>query len=197
MLWTNQLNVVWASHLCVLFQCRNRHARTYCASIRWNNHTWIICRIRVSDSNDWKLNQQDFISVDCQVGLVVLVTGTRSEMGMTEVEEDRFLCLYCVALHFQAMYCSRRALCIHMTKSKNPKCVHEWGKIKGITDPGNVIAGGACGMGPCPPPQHEPQGVEYTHNILCIFNLHSVYIYNKYTFVYGICYVYFLYIHSM
>ncbi len=40
--------------------------------------------------------------------------------------------------------------------------------------PGNVIASGASGMEPCPPPQHQQQGVEYMHNILCIFNLHTV-----------------------
>jgi hypothetical protein len=54
------------------------------------------------------------IQVDCQVGLVVIVIGTPSETGMTEVD--------------------------------------------------------------VPPPQHQLQGVECTHNILCIFNLHTVYI---------------------
>jgi len=29
-----------------------------------------------------------------------------------------------------------------------------------------VIAGGAGGMGPCPPSQHQPPGVEHTYNIL-------------------------------
>ena len=57
-----------------------------------------------------------------QTSFVVLVIGTPSETGMTEVKEDRFVCLACQALHFPAIYCSRRALRIHMTKSKNPKC---------------------------------------------------------------------------
>ena len=37
-----------------------------------------------------------------------------------------------------------------------------------MTCPGDldVIAGGADGMGPCPPSQHQPPGVEYAHNIL-------------------------------
>ncbi len=39
-----------------------------------------------------------------------------------------------------------------------------------MTRPGDsdVIAGGAsgCGMGPCPPSQYQPPGVEYMHNIL-------------------------------
>ena len=95
------------------------------------------------------------------VGLVVLVIGTPSETGMREVEEDRFVCLACQARHFPAIYCSRRALRIHMTKSKNPKCAQEWSKIKVSTRPGDVIAGGAGGMGPCPPPQHQPPGRIY------------------------------------
>ncbi len=48
--------------------------------------------------------------------------------------------------------------------------------VKVITRPGDVITGGAGGMGPCHPPQHQLPGVEYTYNILCIFNLHTVYI---------------------
>ncbi len=95
----------------------------------------------------------------------VLVIGTPSETGITEVEEDRFVCLACQAQHFQAIYCSRSA-----------KCVQEWSKIKVITHLGNVIAGGAGGIGPCPPSQHQLPGVEYMHNRQCIFNLHTVYI---------------------
>jgi hypothetical protein len=100
------------------------------------------------------------------VALVVLVIGTPSETGMTEIEEDRFVCLACQARHFPALFSSRRALRVHMHKSKNPKCAKEWSKIKVMTRPGDVIAGGAGGMGPCPPSQHQPPGVEYTHNIL-------------------------------
>jgi hypothetical protein len=120
------------------------------------------------------------------VGIVVLVIGTPSETGpgMMEVEEDRFVCLACQARHFPAVYSSRRALRVHIHKSKNPKCAQEWGKIKVITRPGDVIAGGAGGMGPCPPPQHQPPGGVYTHIILCIYivypkNIH--YIFQKYT----------------
>jgi hypothetical protein len=63
-----------------------------------------------------------------------------------------------------------------------------------ITRAGDVIAGGASGMEPCPPPQHWPPGVEYTHNILCIFNLHTVYVQKIYItysiYKLGICIVY-------
>ncbi len=37
------------------------------------------------------------------VGWVVIVIGTPSETGMTEVKEDRFVCLACQAQHFQAI----------------------------------------------------------------------------------------------
>ncbi len=120
------------------------------------------------------------------VGIVVLVIGIPSETcpGMMEVEDDRFVCLACQARHFPAVYSSRRALRIHMSKSKNPKCAQEWGKIKVITRPGDVIAGGVGGMGPCPPPQHQPPGGEYTYIILCIYSVYTIYIHgmsHKYT----------------
>jgi hypothetical protein len=100
-------------------------------------------------------------------------------MGMAEVEEDLFACLACQAQHFQAIYSSRLALLVHMGKSENPKRLQEWSKIKVIVCSGNVIAGGACGMGPCPAQQHQPQrqvtcGV-YIHNILCIFSTYTMY----------------------
>ncbi len=120
------------------------------------------------------------------VGIVVLVTGNPSETcpGMTEVEEDRFVCLVCQAWHFPAVYSSRRALRIHIAKSKNPKCAQEWGKIKVMTRPGDVIAGGVGGMGPCPPQQHQPLGGEYTYIILCINTVYTINVHgilHKYT----------------
>ena len=56
----------------------------------------------------------------------------------------------------------------------------------------DVIAGGASGMGPCPPPQHQPQDGVYTLIILCIYNVYTkdvhcisqkytIYIYQVYT----------------
>jgi len=32
-------------------------------------------------------------------------------------------------------------------------------RITVMTRPGDVIAGGSGGMGPCPPPQHQPPGI--------------------------------------
>jgi hypothetical protein len=111
------------------------------------------------------------------VGIVVLVTGNPSETcpGMSQVEEDRFVCLACQARHFPAVYSSRRALRIHMAKSKNPQCAVDWVQIKVMTRPGDVIAGGVGGMGPCPPPQHQPPGGEYTCIILCIYTVYTIY----------------------
>jgi len=45
-----------------------------------------------------------------------------------------------------------------------------------MTRPGDsdVVAGGAGGMGPCPPPQHQPPGGEYTCIILCIYNVYTI-----------------------
>ncbi len=95
---------------------------------------------------------------------------------MTEVEEDQFVCLACQARHFPADYSSRHALRVHIHKSKNPKCAQEWSNIKVMTRPGDAIAGIAGGMGPCPPPQHQPPGGVYTHIILCIYNVYTKYI---------------------
>ncbi len=41
--------------------------------------------------------------------LIVFVSGTTSETGMTEVEDDWFVCLACRVLHFQAIFSSKRA----------------------------------------------------------------------------------------
>ncbi len=44
-----------------------------------------------------------------------------------------------------------------------------------MTCPGDsdVIAGGACGLGPCPPPQHQPPDGVYTLIILCTYNVYT------------------------
>ena len=93
---------------------------------------------------------------------------------MTEGEEDQFVCLACQARHFQAIFSSRRALRVHIHKSKNPKCAQQWGKIRIVNRPGDVIAGGSGGMGPCPPPQHQPPGGVYMYNILFIYHVYTM-----------------------
>ena len=124
------------------------------------------------------------------VALFALVFGTFSGSEMTEVEEERFVCLACQARHFPAIFSSRRALRIHMKKSKNPMCALEWSKIRVMTRPGDVIAGGSGGMGPCPPPQHQPPGAENTLNIVCICMVCVMY-------MYGICIVYVMYTYGI
>ena len=113
-------------------------------------YTWFIPSMTVNS-----VFQPPFLLL---VALVALVIGTYSESGMTEVEEDRFVCLACQARHFPAIFSSRRALRVHMHKSRNPKCAQEWSKIRVMTRPGDVIAGGSGGMGPCPPQHHQPPG---------------------------------------
>jgi hypothetical protein len=50
-----------------------------------------------------------------------------------------------------------------------------------MTRPGDsdVVAGGASGMGPCPPPQHQPPGGVYTH-IIHVYTMYIQSIYNVY-----------------
>ncbi len=133
---------------------------------------WTDRKLDWTDRKQYSLFQKPFLLA---VGLIVLVIGTPSEMEMTKVKEDWFVCLACQAQLFSAIYSSRRALRIHMTKSKNPKCAQEWSKIKVITRPGDVIVCGASGMGPYPPLQHQQPGVICTHFILCIFQQYTMY----------------------
>jgi hypothetical protein len=101
-----------------------------------------------------------WVHLPLAAGLLWLIIGTAvyTGLGMTEVEEERFVCLACQARHFPAIFSSRRAMRIHIARSKNTKCSTEWSKIKVMTRPGDVIAGGSGGMGSCPPAQHQPQG---------------------------------------
>ncbi len=69
--------------------------------------------------------------------------------------------------------------------------------------PGNVIAGGARGMGPCPPPQHQQPGGAYAHGIFCV-PIYIPCIYMVYIMdIPGICrchsiyHVYNMYIHGI
>ena len=71
---------------------------------------------------------------------------------------ERFVCCSCEKLGLPSFFVSKRAVRIHMGKSK--KCKGgECKRITVMTRPGDVIAGGSGGMGPCPPPQHQPPGI--------------------------------------
>jgi hypothetical protein len=48
--------------------------------------------------------------------------------------------------------------------------------------PGDLIAGGACGMGPCPPLQHQPPVGAFAHDIYCI-SMYIPCIYMVYTWI--------------
>ena len=93
------------------------------------------------------------VSLYCFICPVV----TDSMIYAAPVVEDRFVCSACQERNLQAIFSSKRALHNHMTKSKNPRCRSAGSeKIRVITRPGDVVAGGTGGMGPCPPPQHQP-----------------------------------------
>ncbi len=59
--------------------------------------------------------------------------------------------------------------------------------------PGDAIAGGACGMGPCPPLQHQPPGGAYAHDMHCISMYMYIHVYTMYMSC--IYMVYTMYIH--
>jgi hypothetical protein len=71
---------------------------------------------------------------------------------------ERFVCYSCGKRSFQSFFVSKRAVHTHMSKSKMCKG-GESKRITVMTRPGDVIAGGSGGMGPCPPPQHQPPGI--------------------------------------
>jgi hypothetical protein len=45
-----------------------------------------------------------------------------------------------------------------LRQEQDRKYTQEWREMKVVIRPGNVIAGGASGMGPSPPQQHQPPG---------------------------------------
>ena len=115
------------------------------------------------------------VSLYCFICPVV----TDSMIYAAPVVEDRFVCSACQERNLQAIFSSKRALHNHMTKSKNPRCRSAGSeKIRVITRPGDVVAGGTGGMGPCPPPQHQPPGnkfftLVYTRYIPNIYQVYT------------------------
>ncbi len=71
---------------------------------------------------------------------------------------ERFVCYSCKKRGFTSFFLYKRAVHIHMTKSTMCKGSKSK-RIAVMTRPGDVIAGGSGGMGPCPPPQHQPPGI--------------------------------------
>jgi hypothetical protein len=75
--------------------------------------------------------------------------------------------------------------------------------ISVMTRPGDVIAGGSGGMGPCPPPQHQPPGIIdiyliYTGLYQVMKHIPNIYLtYTRYIpFSFGICLVYVWYMNA-
>ncbi len=79
-------------------------------------------------------------------------------------EMERFVCCSCEKRGFPSFFVSKRAVHTNMTKSKMCKG-GELKRVTVMTRPGDVIAGGSGGMGPCPlaPPQHQPPGIWQTY----------------------------------
>ena len=71
---------------------------------------------------------------------------------------EHFVCYSCEKRGFPSFFVSKRAVHTHMSKSK--MCTGgESKRITVMTRPGDVIAGGSGGMGPCLPSQHKPPGI--------------------------------------
>ena len=78
-------------------------------------------------------------------------------------ESVRFVCTSCERRNLPAFFSSLRACRIHQGMSK--RCHGSaYEKVTVLTRPGDVIAGGSGGMGPCPPPQHQPPGIRQSYS---------------------------------
>ena len=104
-------------------------------------------------------NQCIFLAVDASCLLLCAVTMASQQTGSSALtQSERFVCCSCEKRGFPSFFGSKRAVHIHMSKSKWCKG-GESKRITVMTRPGDVIAGGSGGMGPCPPPQHQPPGI--------------------------------------
>ena len=82
--------------------------------------------------------------------------GADDAVGTTQT--DRFVCTSCERHNLPAFYASLRACSFHMGHCKQCRGA-PWKKVTIMTRPGDVIAGGSGGMGPCPEPQQQPPGI--------------------------------------
>ena len=104
-------------------------------------------------------NQCIFLAVYASCLLLCAVSMASQQSGSSVLTQmERFVCCSCEKQGLPSFFVSKRAVRIHMGKSK--KCKGgEYKSITVMTRPGDVIAGGSGGMGPCPPPQHQPPGI--------------------------------------
>ena len=99
-----------------------------------------------------------FLAVYASCILLCAVTMASQQAGAPVLTEmERFVCCSCEKRGFPSFFVSKRAVHNHITKSK--MCKGDAKRITVMTRPGDVIAGGTGGMGPCPPPQHQPPGI--------------------------------------
>ena len=123
-------------------------------------------------------NQCIFIALYSAV--ILFCACAMSESGsLTTV--TRYVCCSCESRQISSFYCSRANVHRHMAKSARCKA-STVKKVNIIARAGDVIAGGAGGMGPCPLPQHQPPG-----------KCHSLYIYEIYLIIMEIYHTYIRY----
>ena len=105
-------------------------------------------------------NQCIFLAI---YSAVILLFASAMSHGGHSTTEKRYVCSACAARGMPAFFSSRANAHMHMAKSSRCK----GSAVKSVTipiRPGDVIAGGAGGMGPCPAPQHQPPGkCHYTY----------------------------------
>ena len=99
-------------------------------------------------------NQCIFIAVYSAVKLFCACAMSESGNFTTVT---RYICCSCESRKIHSFFSSRANAHMHMAKSARCKA-GSVKKVNIITRPGDVIAGGTGGMGPCPLPQHQPPG---------------------------------------
>ena len=96
-------------------------------------------------------NQCFFIAVYASIILLCAATMTSQQTGsLAGTVTTRYICSTCEKKGLRAFFVSKRAVHGHMSKCKGCRG-SEVKKITVMTRPGDVIAGGSGGMGPCPP----------------------------------------------
>jgi hypothetical protein len=106
-------------------------------------------------------NQCILLAVYASCLLFCAVSMASQQSGSSVLTQmERFVCCSCEKQGLPSFFVSERAVRIHMGKSKMCKG-GEYKRITVMTRPCDVIAGGSGGMGPCPPPQHQPPGLYY------------------------------------
>ena len=112
-------------------------------------------------------NQCIFIALYSAV--ILFCACAMSESGRLSTA-TRYVCCACESRQIPSFFSSRANAHMHMAKSTRCKG-SSVKKVNIITRPGDVIAGGMGGMGPCPLPQHQPPGQCYITHIYMTYTL--------------------------